>query len=259
MELARFREVYAPNVELRFDWTKVASGYRKAFYYDAFPVQNEQEAPSEYERRVASITALHDEIASTDGYRMYEGDARKRRRKGNALEQKKVDVMITVDMLIHTIRKNMDEAALIAGDLDFKPLLDALSNEGMFVRLYYPIGATSRELKEAADARVALSPRQICSWLTQDCYNHFHMPEVVNHSPPHGDWNAVGRTYQDAKLGEVTHYLPLPPSENYVTWPCPVNQGYRYVARFHDAQILRHYLINEFGAVPPVWFLAPAT
>ena len=36
--------------------------------------------------------------------------------------------MIAVDMLTHPFDRNMERATLLAGDLDFKPLLDALVN-----------------------------------------------------------------------------------------------------------------------------------
>jgi uncharacterized LabA/DUF88 family protein len=45
----------------------------------------------------------------------------------------------------------MNEATLLTGDLDFKPLIDALVQEGMFVTLWYPHGSTSKELIAAAD------------------------------------------------------------------------------------------------------------
>ncbi|MBD2254416.1 NYN domain-containing protein [Nostoc parmelioides] len=45
-------------------------------------------------------------------------------------EQKEIDIMIAVDMLTHSFQKNMDEATLLAGDLDFKPLIDALVLNG---------------------------------------------------------------------------------------------------------------------------------
>ena len=73
--------------------------------------------------------------------------------------------MIAADMLTHTIRRNMDEATLLAGDGDFTPLLDALSNEGMFVWLYHPPRA-SKELGAAADGRRELTVRHVHSWLT---------------------------------------------------------------------------------------------
>jgi uncharacterized LabA/DUF88 family protein len=47
----------------------------------------------------------------------------------------------------------MHQATLLTGDNDFKPLIDALVQDGLFVTLMYPPDETSRELMQAADAR----------------------------------------------------------------------------------------------------------
>lgn len=166
MHLSWFSQRYAEGRELALRWQNLLGGYEKVFYYDAIPVKSEEETDEEYENRIKSIAALHDKLSEINGFRVYEGDARKRR--GRGLEQKKVDVMIAVDMLTHTIRRNMDRTGLLAGDLDFKPLLDALVNEGMYVTLVYPPRATSSELRAAADSREPLTPTKTFSWLEPD-------------------------------------------------------------------------------------------
>jgi hypothetical protein len=60
----------------------------------------------------------------------------------------------------------MDEAALLAGDGDFTPLLNALSNEGMFVTLLHPPRA-SKDLLAAADARDPITVTRIYNWLDE--------------------------------------------------------------------------------------------
>lgn len=164
-----FVERYAPGTDLSLDWTRLSGGYKKAFYYDAIPVREEQEAEDSYQSRIANIVELHRHLSTIDGFRVYEGDARKR--SGRGLEQKKVDIMIAVDMLTHTIRGNMQEAGLLAGDLDFKPLLDALVNEGMFVSLIYPPRFINSELLAAADSRIPMSPSFWHFRLTEESRN----------------------------------------------------------------------------------------
>lgn len=121
------------------------------FYYDALPVREDGEAEKDHEMLVKPQKDMLDAVASVDRVHVYEGDARRRRKRG--LEQKKVDVMLTVDMLTHAFRKNMHQATLLTGDNDFKPLIDALVQDGLFVTLMYPPDETSRELMQAADAR----------------------------------------------------------------------------------------------------------
>lgn len=164
---SRVRQVaerYCGGQELNINWWGPSAGFRKVFYYDAVPTQKPNETAEDYAARKKPIEDLHSYLATFDRFRVNEGDTRYR--SGRGQEQKKVDVMIAVDMMIHTIRRNMSEAALLAGDVDFKPLLDALVNEGMFVTLIYPPGATSKELLAAADARRAMDVRTIYGRLT---------------------------------------------------------------------------------------------
>jgi len=108
------------------DFRQLKGAFAKVFYYDAIPVRANGEDEATWHARTASIRAVFDAAASTDGVHVYEGDARRRHGRGG-LEQKKVDVMLTVDMLTHTFQRNMRSATLLTGDGDFKPLVDALA------------------------------------------------------------------------------------------------------------------------------------
>jgi len=121
----------------------LASGFTKVFWYDAIPVKTDNKDETTYNRRAAPQLEMLDGASNVDRIHIYEGDVRKRRKRN---EQKKVDVMIAVDMLTHTFRRNMHEATLLTGDNDFKPLVDALVHDGMFVTLWYPPDETSKEL-----------------------------------------------------------------------------------------------------------------
>ena len=98
-------------------------------------------------------------------------------------EQKKVDVMIAVDMLAHTFRRNMHEATLLTGDNDLRPLVDALIHDGMFLNLWYPTGETSIEFLRAADTRRPLGIRTARSLLTLSSQADFAIPEALTHDP----------------------------------------------------------------------------
>jgi uncharacterized LabA/DUF88 family protein len=163
------------------DFASLGRGFTKTFYYDAVPVRMQGEDELSYNARIKPQRDLLDSAAGVDGIHVYEGDARRRRKVG--LEQKKVDVMIAVDMLTHTFRRNMQHATLLTGDNDFKPLLDALVQEGMFVTLWYPPDETSRELANAADARKALDMWSLCHLLTPESRARFSIPAVINKPP----------------------------------------------------------------------------
>ena len=163
--IANLSEKFFCGASFDIDFAKLKGGFTKVFYYDAIPVREEGEEEAAYEHRISPIRAIFDAAASADGIHVYEGDARRRRRRG--LQQKKVDVMLTVDMLSHTFRRNMLSATLLTGDGDFKPLLDALVEMGMFVTLWYPADETSSELIQAADARIKLGWYDLQSILLQ--------------------------------------------------------------------------------------------
>jgi uncharacterized LabA/DUF88 family protein len=84
--------------------------------------------------------------------------------------------MIAVDMLTHAFRRNMQQATLLTGDLDFKPLLDALVNDGMFVTLWFPPNKTNRSLISSADERHQLDVQCIYSSLKPKSKRLFSLP-----------------------------------------------------------------------------------
>lgn len=193
------------------DFAKLVPGFTKVFYYDALFVREEGEEERDYEKRIRPQRELLDSAAAIDGIHVYEGDARRRRKVGHV--QKKVDVMIAVDMLTHTFRKNMHKATLLTGDNDFKPLIDALVHEGMFVTLWYPPGETSRELLNAADARRTLSMRVLHDLLTEDSKKDFSLPSVANINPAQEPGNKIKEWMER----ELQHALYRDGSDHVVT------------------------------------------
>lgn len=151
--------------------------FDKVFYYDALPIREENEDEAVWLERTASKRQILEKVESLDRFHVFEGDVR---HKGGGRKQsrgqKKVDVGISVDMLTHAFRKNMDRATLIAGDIDFAPLLTALASEGMPVTLWHPENTTA-ELKRAAHIRRLLGSNvlwQLASaeFLEQNPYPH---------------------------------------------------------------------------------------
>ncbi len=88
---------------LNINWWGPAAGYQKIFYYDALPTRKPNQSAEDFDAERQEVEHLHAKLATFDRFRVNEGDTRYRR--GRGLEQKKVDVMIAVDMMIHTIRQ----------------------------------------------------------------------------------------------------------------------------------------------------------
>jgi uncharacterized LabA/DUF88 family protein len=180
------------------DFQKLAENFTKVFYYDAIPLRDTDEPDDRYQARTQTYRDRHDRANRVDGIHVYEGDARKRRRRG--YEQKKVDVMIAVDMMNHTFRRNMEKATLLTGDVDFKPLIDAVVRDGMYVTLWYPPGETGQELLDAADARSPLDLDSLTSLLTRESRAKFTIPVLQNRSSHRPDM--AGRKLREYREGD---------------------------------------------------------
>lgn len=147
--LKGYSESYFEGNEIKFDFSRLSREYKKVFYYDSPPAKKYEETEEQYADRIKPVEEFFIKLNLLDGYHVYEGISRKRRR---GIEQKKVDIMIAVDMLNHAFRKNMSQATLLTSDLDFKPLIDALVDNGMYINLWYPVNNTNKELIQAADS-----------------------------------------------------------------------------------------------------------
>jgi hypothetical protein len=67
-------------------------------------------------------------------------------------------------MLTHGFNRNMAKAVLIAGDLDFRPVVEALVRSGVFVEVWYDVHSMAKELPLAADFGVAIHWNQLYRW-----------------------------------------------------------------------------------------------
>ncbi|MBB3381351.1 MULTISPECIES: NYN domain-containing protein [unclassified Rhizobium] len=103
--------------KFEIDYKRLRGDYTKVFLYDAVPVRLHGETDEDYAGRSSFINEELSAASRVNGLHVYTGDARYRKKKGN--EQKKVDVLIAVDMLTHAFRRNMDSGFLLTGDLDF--------------------------------------------------------------------------------------------------------------------------------------------
>jgi uncharacterized LabA/DUF88 family protein len=169
-------ERYCNSERFSLDYSKLGSGFTKSFYYDG-PIPRRRGEPLEsYSVRLQEQVDLHNSIRNISGFHVFVGALVG---NGGRARQKQIDVKISVDMLMHTIRRNMHQATLIAGDQDFKPLLDALVQEGMYVTLWCESGHTSSELAFAADARRPLNVSSIYQLFPDEIRRKYPLPAGV--------------------------------------------------------------------------------
>lgn len=131
------------------DYRLLQGGCQKVFYYDCLPANSHVGDQAEFVKKHAAKLEFFNQLRSIPGWHVSEGLARHRKKARQ--EQKEVDILIAVDMLTHTHRKNMHRLTFVSGDQDFAPLLEAVVRDGMYVELLYPLGHTSQDLIHFAD------------------------------------------------------------------------------------------------------------
>jgi uncharacterized LabA/DUF88 family protein len=243
--LADLSKGYAAGQPLDLDYAVFTAGYDKVFYYDALPSQTAEENETSYKNRLDAAVQFHDKLGALDRFHVYEGDTRQSPSKRRQ-EQKKVDIMIAVDMLTHSFRRNMQEATLLTSDLDFKPLLDALVLEGMSVTLWFPPNKTNKGLVSSADRRQQLDIQTIHHALRPRSKAMFTLPTSLA-EPSRGDFAKVIHAWStedgDFKLFDNGGSFVL-------AGPNP-NPGYSVYHSHNDLNLLKMYAGDVLHVVIP--------
>jgi uncharacterized LabA/DUF88 family protein len=129
------RGYFREEGKLHFPTIRGNIGVTRVFYYDCLhDVPKKGESDSDFKQRVIEQSRLFDEIQNIPGFHVRLGSLSG---KPPRLRQKKVDVLLAVEALDHAFRRNMAHAYLIAGDLDFAPLVDTLVRNGTYVTVMY--------------------------------------------------------------------------------------------------------------------------
>jgi uncharacterized LabA/DUF88 family protein len=126
----------------------------RTYFYDCMPYQGDPPTVLEKEKYAAKAKFIHAVQRSVQRFQFRQGRLRK---TGTAtFEQKRVDVMLGVDMVRLCSKKQIDHVILIAGDSDLVPAVEACKEEGAIVRLYYHPSAISDELLNVVDERCVI-------------------------------------------------------------------------------------------------------
>ena len=131
-----------------FNW--VFPGFKKIFYYDSPPPRKTNQTDDEYSEAVESHKQFVIRLSGIDRFHVIQGDITGSDAKPR---QKGVDVKLAVDMLTHAMRQNMTVATLLSGDLDFKPVIEALVAHGLTTVVWSEKSSSSEKLLLSADER----------------------------------------------------------------------------------------------------------
>lgn len=139
----------------------------RAYYYHCLPYQSNpptEEERTRYANKHRFVTAL--KYLPRFDVRLGQLGYRGRSETGEPIfQQKRVDIMLGVDMALLAGKERISSAAILAGDSDFIPAIEAVKREGVLITLWHgpstPNTRPSRELVEVCDERIELSPEFI--------------------------------------------------------------------------------------------------
>ena len=176
------------------DYRALQADRQKVFYYDCLPARpdradHDAAVAADYEARRSAKLQFFNELRRLPGWHVSEGLAKHRRKERQ--QQKEVDILIAVDMLTHTHRKNMHRLTFVSGDQDFAPLLEAVVRDGMYVELLYPEGHVADDLMYFADVARPMDVDFLHAFSTEAFKRLNGLPYIsneLNSVPANGVW-----------------------------------------------------------------------
>lgn len=153
-------------------------------------------------------------------------------------------------MLNHAHRRNATKFTLLAGDQDFRPLVESLVQDGIYVTVWYSPLSFSRELVWAADAQRQLTFGVLVNMAPSDLKTKHACPEPVSivgeEGLPKGELVATGRSGKWPAMrvirkptGQVVGVMQGGTSDGVPMYTCTTHTG---------LDQLTHYLLAERGA-----------
>jgi uncharacterized LabA/DUF88 family protein len=244
-----FNPLFGDSYLVDYKSVKETFGARRAFLYDCLDdVQRARESDADFQARVKQQEDQFDAIDKVEGVHVRYGHLS----PGKKRQQKEVDVLLAVDMLTHAFNKNMDEAVLLSGDRDFRPVVESIVRIGTLVKVAYDARTGSRPLARAADNEMEIDITALCSWIKLDYEDRrTHFPQPVLYQNQTLDAFKYHPGFRPGAIGPER--LPLGLWEQDKVW-CGAVQINRRDSRhyyFHDQPKLLDYLTIEFGEI--VW------
>lgn len=131
----------------------------RTYFYDSLPYQSNPPSAEEalrFSRKRSFFSALQrlPNYTVRQGRLMYKGDDAQGR---PIFQQKRVDLMLGLDIASLAAKQQITHAAVLSGDSDLLPAVEAAQQEGVVVWLVHgPPSTYARELWELADNRLSI-------------------------------------------------------------------------------------------------------
>lgn len=129
----------------------------RTYYYDCPPYLSKRATPQDKQRQ-SNFDRFRKALEMLPRFQVRLGRlAKYDTSQGPEFVQKKVDVLLTVDLVKLSLEHQIQRAVLIAGDSDFVPAIQVARDAGTVVQLYYYHRPRPHvELMEACDERICI-------------------------------------------------------------------------------------------------------
>jgi uncharacterized LabA/DUF88 family protein len=134
----------------------------RTYYYHCLPYQSPTPTIDEA-KRFAKKQGFFHMLGRLDRFEVREGKLAFRgldKDSGQPIfEQKRVDIKLAVDLVLLATKRQITRAAIVTGDSDFLPAIQAAKNEGVLIHLFHGGGDNRphRDLWDTADSRTEIT------------------------------------------------------------------------------------------------------
>jgi uncharacterized LabA/DUF88 family protein len=152
-------EFGSPKIDFGRLAQKVADGREilRTYFYDCLPYQSQNPTQEERER-FGKKQRFFAALEKNPRFQVRQGrlEFRGKDSKGAPIfEQKRVDILMGVDLALLAAKHQITDAAIIAGDSDFLPAIEAAKTEGVVIHLFHGL-YPHRDLVTACDERTRI-------------------------------------------------------------------------------------------------------
>lgn len=160
LEFCLREEFGSPRIDFQALSQKMAQGSDlfRSYYYHCYPYQGNP--PTEEERqRYANRRRFYTALERLPRYSVRLGRLEKRGFEDDGVtprfEQKRVDILLGVDLVLLAAKQQIQQAIILAGDSDFIPAITVAKTEGVLITLYHGDGCHS-DLWQEVDERIRI-------------------------------------------------------------------------------------------------------
>jgi len=125
----------------------------RTYYYHCMPYQSDPPTEEEYKR----FAAMDSFICSLKRLPRFQFRQGKLQKIEGQYKQKRVDILMAVDLVRMSAEGQIDKAILITGDSDLVPAIDSAKDSGTVIELHYSPNARHDELLQACDERYEIT------------------------------------------------------------------------------------------------------